>query len=153
MTVADGEGGNVTLVTNITHSLLGIPKKGDQAYPFEFFEKYDAGTKEAIVIKSDTAFGYRDEKDEFYTTLASKTSGQSKSIEFAGTYNDLDEGDFIMNGAGETVSGYYQVFCEDNGCTPAPVTYALSTRNQLIEVDPTRDASTLIVRFGALSHV
>lgn len=140
----DGAGGKVTLLTNILdRTTLGAPEKGEQTYTFERFKMTDVDNSAfSITINSGKIYGYRDEDEGSYTTKTTGTRGSGERLEFSGTYNGWAEGDFLMNAAGETTSGYYKVSCLDNGCAANPVIYALGTKNQFLQVVSYPDAQT-----------
>lgn len=143
----DGEGGIVSVLTNIfDRTVFGAPEKADQTYSFDFFKMADEDTGETVVLKSGQIYGYRDDDEGFYTTLRTGAGDTGSRLEFSGTYSGWADGDFKMNAQGQTTSGYYKVFCLDNGCAANPVIYALGTKNQLIEVDSFPDADTRTCR-------
>ena len=140
----DEVGGSVTIQTNILdRTTFGAPESGEQSYSFERFKMTDPDTAETVTINSGTIYGYRDPDEGNYTTLTQGAArGAGNRLEFAGTYNGWADGNFRMNAAGETVDGYYKIYCYDNGCAANPVIYALGTKNQFVEVKAYPDANT-----------
>lgn len=143
ITLNDDQGGKVTVTTDIlSRSMLGAPTKGDQTYVFDNFNMKDAETGEEVTISQGKISGYRDQNEGSYTTLLTGVRGSGKRLEFSGTYNGWADGDFLMNAAGETTSGYYKVYCQDNGCSVHPMVYALTTNNRFVEVAAYPDGHT-----------
>ncbi len=142
--LTDQDGGNVTIQTNILdRTAFGAPEKGEQNYTFERFKMTDPDTAESVTINSGIIYGYRDPDEGNYTTLTQGAArGTGNRLEFSGTYNGWADGNFRMNAAGETVDGYYKIYCYDNGCAANPVIYALGTKNQFVEVKAYPDANT-----------
>ena len=142
LTLEDAEDGKVTLLTSILdRTVLGAPEKGEQTYTFERFKITDTDDPNlSVTINSGKIYGYRDEDEGSYTTLATGARGTGERLEFSGSYNGWADGDFLMNAAGETTSGYYKVFCFDNGCAANPVIYGLGTKNQFLQVVSYPDA-------------
>lgn len=140
----DKEGGSVSVQTTILHrNLTGTPTSGEQRYVFDFYEDNDTDTGYSTLVKKGEIFGYRDEHDGFYTTLpANGRRGGGSRIEFAGSYQGWADADFILDKSGQPVSGSYTVYCKEADCAPIPVTYALGTHNQLVEIEPTHDENT-----------
>ncbi len=139
-TLTDDYGGTVTRVTRILDRSIffDIPTAGSQSYAFNFFEKTDPDTGEHIVLNSGTIYGYLNEDGGYYST--ERVGGEQ--LKFAGTYNGWADGDFILNSEGQTSAGQYTVFCRDYGCADVPVTYALGTEKQLLEVSPVPNENT-----------
>lgn len=144
LTLDDGEGGNVTLQTNILdRSFLGAPVAGEQRYSFNKFKMSEEDTGLSVTLNSGNIYGYRDEEDGFYTTLENEYTTYGSRLEFSGSYNGWADGDFKMDATGKTLSGgYYEIMCFDNGCANHPVTYTLGSRNQFIEVTHSQGANT-----------
>lgn len=144
LAIQDGDGGSVTLQTSIfDRTTLGTPTSGEQTYSFDFYEYTDPDTSETIMLQAGSIYGFKDEDGGFYTTLPRNgRSGGGSRLAFAGAYTGWADGDFIMDAEGRTTSGSYTVFCSDAKCAPIPITYALGTHNQLIEVEPTHDEFT-----------
>lgn len=144
LTLEDGEGGNVTLQTNILdRSILGAPEAGEQRYSFNKFKMTEEDSGLSVTINSGNIYGYRDEEDGFYTTLENEYTTYGSRLEFSGSYNGWADGDFKMDATGKTLSGgYYEIMCFDNGCANHPVTYRLGSRNQFIEVTHSQGANT-----------
>lgn len=139
-TLHDDDGGTVTLTTRILDRsfFFDIPTAGSQVYDFNFFEKTIPDTGEVVMIQDGNIYGYRNEDGGYFTTL----SHGGRTLKYAGTYNGWAIGDFSMNSDGVRSGGYYQVYCTDIGCSPIPVTYAVSSDNHLIEISPVPDADT-----------
>jgi hypothetical protein len=139
LTIYDSEGGAAKLDTKIlAYSVFGPPKRGEMTYSFSFFKGIDSEYNEEVMLNSGAIYGYQDSSGGYYTTLTK--NGQR--LNFSGTYTGWADGDFKMNSDGITVSGYYTVHCIDRGCADVPVTYAMGSRNQLIEISPVPDENT-----------
>lgn len=139
-TLEDGDGGTATLNTRILERSIffDIPTAGSQTYSFNFFEKTNADTSEVVMIQDGAIYGYRDEDGGYYTTM----SGEGRRLKYAGTYNGWADGDFSLNAEGVRSGGHYDIYCTDPGCAQVPVTYAVGSTNQLIEVSPVPNETT-----------
>lgn len=140
LTHDDGQGGSVTLETNITErgGLWNDPEAGNQAYTFQSFHARDREGK-PLLLQSGRIYGARTEARGYYN---SEIDGAP--IVFSGAYNGTAEGNFQMDGQGRTTSGYYRITCSDVGCAPGEVVYGLNrTATSYIEIDPTPDENTI----------
>lgn len=132
LTAHDGQGGTVTLETNITERgwIWDDPEEGNQTYRFDNYHYTDPKTGESFVIESGAVYGFRGESRGFYNT---ETHGET--IVFSGDINGWAEGSFKMDGEGNTTSGYYRIFCSDDGCANQEAIYGLnSATNGYIQV-------------------
>ena len=141
LTRNDGQGGTMTLETNITDRgwIFDDPEEANQTYSFNNYHYTDRVTGVSFVIESGAVYGYRNESRGFFN---SEPNGST--IIYSGDINGWAEGSFIMNGDGQVTSGYYRIFCSDAECANNEVIYGLNTTaNEYIEVSPMRTEDTL----------
>lgn len=147
LTIHDGQGGTVVLETRITDRgwIFEDPEEANQTYFFDNFHYTDPDTGQSFVIESGKIYGYRNENRGYYNTEL-----DGEPIVVSGDVNGWAQGNFLMDGDGNTTSGYYRIFCEDAGCANRETIYGLNTAaNQFIEVAPTYNDSTLTCSIGS----
>ena len=140
LTINDGQGGTVVLETRITERgwFTDAPEEANQTYYFDNFHYTDPDTGQSFVIESGKIYGYRNENRGFFNTEL-----DGEPIVVSGDVNGWAEGNFKMDGEGNTTSGYYRIFCSDDGCANRETVYGLNTgANDFIEVAPVFNEST-----------
>ena len=141
LTHNDGQGGTITLETNITERgwIFDDPEEGNQTYRFTNYHYRDPKTGLEFVVKSGAIYGFRGESRGYYNTEI-----EGETIVFSGDVNGWAEGNFKLDGDGNTTGGYYRIFCNDAGCANKEVAYGLnSAASEFIEVAANPSSTTL----------